>query len=653
LSLTLWGDSSRPLVCGASADFSAARLILNDDWATDKLTLTNALVGETAADESFPALAVYTGAAEAVLENGATRLNLDKEGSGTLVLKGSDFEMGRVRPLGGNLIIAPPDGEETCRLTLAAFNSQTETPGAVVVSNAVITQSGASMTWYNNTDVMFAGCTMTSKNDWYPANRTMINGSTVSGGGTASLTLDNSDVTIDGELFVGYYSTANQNCSCEFIITNDATLTVNKAFYGRYGNVRQYSGHVKANYTGGGAMRLGSCGGYGSFHYHLYGGTLEHSRSGSTATFSIGFYENSNTSGNLHVYPGGLFISRGRNGFIGRYANNRGNLFVKGGTVQMTYSGAPLNIGYEGHGRLEVCNGGLVDINGAVIAVPTKAEINRTGFIELQTNGTVTARALYSTCTNDTAELTFDGGTFVAKAGARAPLISGFTQAYVGIGGGTIDTAGQDLAVEQNFAAREGQTWAARVGGDALQAAPAFTKEGAGTLTLTGTNTYACATCVSNGTLIAACEGALPETTTLRLGPGGTIDLGGESHTVANLIGAGTVANGALTVTGTVYPGHGGGTLTVMSDATLAVKKIAYTVAEDGTCGLLKVDGALDLTGVEITVDNPEAAKRGLRLVEAQSITGVPTCSLSGKYALTVSGGHLRLVRNGIQLIIR
>jgi hypothetical protein len=56
---------------------------------------------------------------------------------------------------------------------------------------------------------------------------------------------------------------------------------------------------------------------------------------------------------------------------------------------------------------------------------------------------------------------------------------------------------------------------------------------------------------------------------------------------------------------------------------------------------------------VEITVDNPEAAKRGLRLVEAQSITGVPTCSLSGKYALTVSGGHLRLVRNGMQLIIR
>jgi hypothetical protein len=90
-----------------------------------------------------------------------------------------------------------------------------------------------------------------------------------------------------------------------------------------------------------------------------------------------------------------------------------------------------------------------------------------------------------------------------------------------------------------------------------------------------------------------------------------------------------------------------------MSDATLAVKKIAYTVAEDGTCGLLKVNGALDLTGVEITVDNPEAAKRGLRLVEAQSITGVPTCSLSGKYALTVSGGHLRLVRNGMQLIIR
>jgi hypothetical protein len=113
-------------------------------------------------------------------------------------------------------------------------------------------------------------------------------------------------------------------------------------------------------------------------------------------------------------------------------------------------------------------------------------------------------------------------------------------------------------------------------------------------------------------------------------------------------------ANGALTVTGTVWPGVGdSGTLTIAEGATLALSKLSYAVAADGSCGRLKVAGVLDLSEAEITVDAPERAQRGVKLIEAGQIVGVPRTDLAGRYGFSVSGGSVRFARLGTIVILQ
>ena len=192
-----------------------------------------------------------------------------------------------------------------------------------------------------------------------------------------------------------------------------------------------------------------------------------------------------------------------------------------------------------------------------------------------------------------------------------------------------------------------------QIGFIALAAAPALVKTGAGTLTLHGTNTYLCATCVSNGTLSVTDAQSLPATTTLRVAGEAKVDLAEKSHTVANLMGSGLVTNGTLTVTGTVWPGYpDAGSLTV-AGATLVPTKLAYVLDEEGTCGHLFVNGPLDLSGVEIAVDNlANKGKGSITLVTAQSITGTPTCS-QPEAVIYVSGNTVRLGSVGMTVIIR
>ena len=189
-------------------------------------------------------------------------------------------------------------------------------------------------------------------------------------------------------------------------------------------------------------------------------------------------------------------------------------------------------------------------------------------------------------------------------------------------------------------------------------ALPAFTKIGAGTLTLTGTNEWLCATCVSNGTL-AVGERALPATT-LRLG-GGVIDLGGKAHTVANLVGTGVVSNGTLTVTGTVWPGVGdSGTLKIDGAEEKEIPSsggrgmTCACVAPGGVCGCLEVAGAFDLTDVTIVAEGmTNMGNKRVMLVKAASLTGSPATSWVDGYRVTVRGGLLRIGAPGFHISFR
>jgi autotransporter-associated beta strand protein len=351
------------------------------------------------------------------------------------------------------------------------------------------------------------------------------------------------------------------------------------------------------------------------------------------------------------AYGGGVYLARGGSG-------DNGQLNVRGGAVHLRGAGAALYIGYKGSGTVDVSDGGVLDVlNGTIVAVPKDQDVaGRTGTLRVTDGGTVKARTVYSDTAVSTAAIVLDGGNVVANAGsATNDLIYGFTSAAVGVGGATIDTNGQDKRISQSFAARTGTGQSVPTAESAAQLAslPAFTKVGAGTLSLTGENGWSCATCVSNGTLSVA-SGALPATT-LRLG-GGVIDICGASHTVAHLIGFGVVSNGTLTVTGTVWPGaDGAGVLKIDATASVALSAIGCRVGPQGTCGLLDVDGTLDISGVRLLGENLAGrnADRGLTLVRARALTGRPATLRVWDLGVTVDGARLRLGVPGTTIILR
>ena len=139
------------------------------------------------------------------------------------------------------------------------------------------------------------------------------------------------------------------------------------------------------------------------------------------------------------------------------------------------------------------------------------------------------------------------------------------TSAKVGNGGLTFDTAGYAVTIANGLANAPGATGF-------------LTKDGVGTLTLSGSNSYSGATTVSAGRLVVNGTNA---------GSGGTTVAAG-----ALLGGSGRI-DGLVTVSGTLSPGNSPGLLTLSS---LAPTSTATTLMEiDGLTRASQYDG-IDLT---------------------------------------------------------
>ena len=641
-SVVAGGNEVTPIEFGtaSSTGFNPTQFVLNDDWATDTVTFKNGITGANS-DSSKPNLKIYTGAADAVIEGDISGVNFYKLGAGRLVLRGANNSLGslNLNSNGGRLVIAPPDGAATTTLSLTG-GFKTEANTEVVISNAVISHGGG-MDCYKTRNVTLVGCRATASGDqnWKVGyDDTWSN---------AGLNLDGSTITTAGYVYLG----KSQATSGYVVMTNNSSLTTSY-LHALRGTMDQYDGTVRIQANNGNAGWLGQG---GTFTYRLWGGSLMQDNSGSNAGFAIG--NSSTATGKLYVYDGATFTANGVAVYLAKGASSdNGQLYVQGGSANMTRDGAILYVGYKGNGTAEVSNGGVLDVQkGNVVAVPQSQNVaGRTGTLRVTSGGTVKARRIYSNTTDSTATIVLDGGKVVANTGSTTnDLIYGFTTAVVGVGGAEIDTNGQDKEISQGFAARTGtgQTAPTATTGTELAALPAFTKTGAGTLSLTGVNDWLCATCVSNGTLSVA-SGALPATI-LRLG-GGVIDLGGASHTVANLVGSGVVSNGTLTVTGTVWPGVGdSGILKIDASASISLSSIGCAVNGDGTCGCLEVDGTLDLEGVTVVGENLESKSKGLVVVRAASITGKPVTTRVDGMAVSSDGGRLAIGLSPLIFIIR
>ena len=106
--------------------------------------------------------------------------------------------------------------------------------------------------------------------------------------------------------------------------------------------------------------------------------------------------------------------------------------------------------------------------------------------------------------------------------------------------------------------------------GNAISGTGGITKVGAGTLTISGANTYSGATAVSAGTLRAGAANAFSVNSAFNVGASGTADMNNFNQSVGSLAGSGTVNLGSASLTAggdntsTVFAGslNGSGNLT-------------------------------------------------------------------------------------------
>ena len=121
--------------------------------------------------------------------------------------------------------------------------------------------------------------------------------------------------------------------------------------------------------------------------------------------------------------------------------------------------------------------------------------------------------------------------------------LNNFTETVSGLSGsgGSIDTGGSSgrLVVNQS----ENLTYSGTIVGSG-----GLTKQGSGTLTLAGQNTYDGSTLIQNGTLQLASPGGLDSTTDVVVSTNGTFDLNGVSETVDSISGDGNIRLGGASI---------------------------------------------------------------------------------------------------------
>jgi len=207
---------------------------------------------------------------------------------------------------------------------------------------------------------------------------------------------------------------------------------------------------------------------------------------------------------------------------------------------------------------------------------------------------------------------TYSGGTTLDGGGLRIDNSNA-----LGTGGLTIQRGNLDYASAVSVAnaiALSASTTLNVDSGSATQSGAiggtgfGITKTGAGTLVLSGANTYTGSTVISGGTLQAASANVLSSATAVDIGAGTTFDLGGFNQTSGSLTNAGTMLLGSNT-----YAVSGDVTFMAGSNVSLAA-----TTAQSGK---IVATGAATLGGT-VRVQAGRMASSTSTILQASAIYG-------------------------------
>ena len=397
-----------------------------------------------------------------------------------------------------------------------------------------------------------------------------------------------------------------------------------------------------------------------------------------TSTYSPSLSANS--------YIGGLQFNAGANSFTigGTYTLSISNQNIVVNSANAQTINAPVALVANqtwnaASGDLTV--GGTVNLNsytltlqeGASRRVALEGIVSGTGALTQSGSGTVSLEAAntYSGAT------TINGGTL--QLGVANGI--GSSSAVTVASGATFDLNNYSDTVKSlsgagNVTLGSG-TLTAGNGSDTtysgvMSGTGGLTKEGSGTLTLSGNNTYSGATTVNAGTLQLGAAGGIASSSAVTVGASGTLDLNNYGPTIGSLSGAGAVTLGSGTLTAgngsdTTYSGvmSGTGGLTKSGTGTLTLSGAnTYSGATTINAGTVKLgaaggigsssavtvgaSGTLDLNNYSPTIASLSGAgavslgSGTLTVSSGGSHSGV----VSGTGGLSVSGGTLTLSGN-------
>jgi len=559
--------------------------------------------------------------------NGASTLSgnitgtgsLTKTGGQLLTLSGTNTYSGGTTVRGAGMSVTSGANLGTGAVALESGLTIT---GTATVSNAIALNADATIT---NANAVTLSGVLSGSNALTKAGAGTL---TLSGANThtGAVTVSAGGLTLEGGSSIGDSSAVT--------VDSGATLTLN-----------------------GGNETIGSLAGAGNvvLSYKLTAG------GDNTSTTFSGAISSTNTSGLTKTGSGTLTLS-GSNTYTGTTTVSAGGLTLSGGSAiadssaVTVASGATLTLSASetigslaGTGSVTLGANTLV-AGGDNTSTTFSGAIGGTGGLTKAGSGTLTLSGgnTYTGGTTVSAgSLTLDGGSAVADSSA-VTVASGATLTLsasetigslagagsVTLGANTLTAGGDNTST----------TFSGAIGGTG-----GLTKTGAGTLILSGGNTYTGSTTVSAGSLTLSGGSAVADSGAVTVASGATLTLSA-SETIGSLAGGGGVTLGANTLTAggdntsTTFSGAIGGTggLTKAGSGTLT---LSGTHTYSGTTTVSA--GTLSLTG---TISSATTVASTATLTGTGTVTGVLTIASGGTLAPGIAGAGTLTVNGNLAI---